>query len=119
MDDQIAIIEKLLRVALDPASSEHEAKSAANLLVNKLRASGVTFEQMRRGLAGVQVAPRVVTVYRGPEGADCRLPWGKHKGRKLCDVFESDPGYVEWLVESADHLPKTLRRAAEELIENA
>lgn len=110
---------KLMRLAIDSGASDEEADTAARMLFRGLRLAGVTFEQMVRGLAGVEIKTRTVFVPTGIDGADCRMPWGKYRGVRLIDVFERDPGYVEWMVGNADRLPQTLKRAAEELIENA
>lgn len=37
-----------------------------------------------------------------PTGLDDELPFGKHEGEKLWIVLETDPTYVQWLIEEAD-----------------
>lgn len=37
-----------------------------------------------------------------PTGLDEELRFGKHEGTKLWVVLESDPRYMQWLIEEAD-----------------
>ena len=35
---------------------------------------------------------------------DDRLSFGKYRGRFICDVLDSDPEYLEWVIDNTTHV---------------
>ena len=104
-------IEKLLRLALDSAASEHEADTAASMLIRHLRASRMTYEDFIVHLG----APAPKTK-RAPVKPDVVMPFGKYKGESIGWLLANNPNYLWWVLDNCDKAPPSLRSAIESIL---
>jgi uncharacterized protein (DUF3820 family) len=93
-------IEKLLRLALDPAAPDGEAKAAALRILHLARTAGVTAEQVLAGVSAVPGDDDSDDVESCPWWEDVVLPFGKYKGETIGDVMRENPGYIRWCAEN-------------------
>jgi uncharacterized protein (DUF3820 family) len=95
---------KLLRLAIDPAAQSGEIATSAEKLINCLRARGVSTAEVFRP-AKAAPAPDDLTLLRA---RNMRMPFGKHRRKRLCDVPLS---YLRWAKNNAEHMSSDLRDA--------
>lgn len=97
---------KLLALALDPAARGNEITTAAEKLINCLRARGVSTSRVFRapkpatsGVAGNTTLARALAM---------RMPFGKHKHKLLRDV---PLPYLRWARDNCNNMSAGLRDA--------
>lgn len=90
-------LEKLLRLALDPASPQGEFETAAVKFIREARFERLTVEQ----ILSPQKQTKRQTVF---------FEFGKHRG---CAVGDVPSDYLLWAIENIEKLNPLLRRAIE------
>jgi hypothetical protein len=98
--------EKLLRLALDPAAHPGEADNAAVALIRSMRKRGVSAyaptgleKEKGHSFTPPPPPPKPPGNYPMDWPGSIEMPWGKHKGKRLCDI---DPGYFRWCLQNLD-----------------
>ncbi len=97
-------LQKLLRLALDPAASEGEIHNASILIVDIARKRGMDKNAFLQAI-GIQ------TTTEGFDYRDIRLDFGKHRGKTVGDIMHIDPGYLYWCNENATHISYAMTKA--------
>lgn len=95
--------EKLLRLALDPAAHPGESDNAAVALIRSMRKRGVsayspTGLEKEKGHSAPP-KPSDHSIYPRDWPGSIQMPWGKHKGKRLCEI---DPSYFSWCIKNLD-----------------
>jgi len=85
-------IEKIARLAFDPAAAEGESVSALTMIARITRKNGIDFDGFRN-LLGVN-AP---TSRLQRTASTIVMPFGKYTGRTLEEIYQADPDYLEWV----------------------
>jgi len=94
---------KILALALDKSCSDGEWQNAAIAFIRLLRNSDSKIETTFQN-----VTPR----YANPYQIIIRMPFGKHKGQKICDLPND---YLEWLAKLPDLKRQLAKAVADEL----
>ncbi len=89
-------LEAVARLALHASTPDAEWQAAAIGFFRILRAAGVEASQL------IEMAPK--------DRPPVRMPYGKHRGRLVADVVQTDPAYAWWAVEKSG-FPLHLREA--------
>lgn len=112
-----ALVEKLLRLALDPAAQPGEWQNAAVAAVRKLRAEGVRdLTEILSEARACRPPPRPASEVFTPRSI---MPFGQYKGRTLKDIAENDPEYLAWVYECCRKISPVLRRQIRRAMEEA
>ena len=91
-------IEKIARLAFDPAAAEGESVNAATMLVQIARKHKIGFGEFKLILGASARLPNSVGI------ASTIVPFGKHKGQSIAQIYQQNPGYLDWLLrEVAGH----------------
>ena len=86
-------IEKMARLAFDPAAAEGEAANALTMIVHITRKNGIDFHGFKKLLGVTAPASRLKQAT-----APVVMPFGKYQGAHLEEIFELDPDYLDWFV---------------------
>ncbi len=86
-------IQKMARLAFDPAAAEGEAGNAAAMLVQIVRKHGLNFDGFKKLLGITSSKPKLRSVF--PPDV---LTFGKYMGQSLEWVFANDPAYLDWIL---------------------
>ena len=86
-------IQKMARLAFDPAAAEGEAGNAAAMLVQIARKHGLNFDGFKNLLGITSNAPRLKS--RFPPDV---MPFGKYEGVSFDEIFEINPSYLDWFL---------------------
>jgi hypothetical protein len=90
--------EKLLRLALDGAAQPGEYSNAATKWIESMRRRGITVET--RFDAYLSPPEEPAEVEREPDPGLVRMPFGKHQGKRFCDVPRT---YLYWIVNNVNN----------------
>ena len=112
---------KLMRVALDPSAGDAESAAYWERARVELRRSGVRADDLHRPAApaAVEVGPQIVVDSGPPVEFDVVMPWGKHKGKTLGEIYQQDSRYLDWCMDNAAAMTGSLRRAVEVVCKGA
>lgn len=102
-------LQKLLRLALDPAASEGEIRNASILIVDIAR---------KRGMGVSAFLQSIGIPTRGFDYQDIQLDFGKHRGKTVGNIMRIDPGYLYWADENATHISRAMKRAIETAVKD-
>ena len=86
-------IEKMARLAFNPAAAEGEAANALTMIVNIAKKNGIDFDGFKK-LLGVTAPGTSVKRTAAP----VVMSFGKYQGMTLDEIFARDPDYLEWFV---------------------
>jgi uncharacterized protein (DUF3820 family) len=86
-----AKLEKIARLAFNPAAKDGEAEAAVIQMVRISRKNEINFEEFK-DLLGVPAEN--LNSYN----QSVRMPFGKYIGRTLEEVFQENPGYLDWIL---------------------
>ena len=103
---------KLLARALDPGTPDAEAELSVKFALRQMRAAGVTVDDLCGGPAE---PPMMMMVVNEPDEFDVIMPFGKHKGKTLRDIYQRAPGYLEWILHNTTPA-QGLRAAIEKVL---
>ena len=95
---------KLLALALDPAARGNEIATSAEKIISLLRARGVSTAEVFRGPKPSPVADDLTLI----RARNMRMPFGKHRRKRLCDVPLS---YLRWAKYNCEDMSADLRDA--------
>ncbi len=85
-------IEKMARLAFDPAAAEGESVAAVTKLVQIARKNSIDFNSFKILLGVTTSAPKSKLSY----SADV-MPFGKYEGLTFEEIFLSNPDYLDWI----------------------
>jgi hypothetical protein len=98
---------KFALLALDPAASEGEIQNCSISLIRSLRRRYRDGHALLRDLAQPATPPPPAVTTYNPY-ANTRMPFGKHRGKRLCEI---DVPYLLWLLSNCRKLDPHLRAA--------
>ena len=88
-------IEKMARLAFDPAATDGESVNAVTLIVHIVRKHGLDFDGFKK-LLGVSGS-----------AADLRgsyppyvMSFGQYRGQHFEDIYQEDPSYLFWILDN-------------------
>jgi uncharacterized protein (DUF3820 family) len=88
-------IQKMARLAFDPAAAEGEAGNAATMIVQIARKNGLNFDGFKKLIGVASSTSRLKPNY--PSGV---MPFGKYEGVAFDEIFESNPSYLDWFLKT-------------------
>jgi len=100
-------IEKMARLAFDPAAAEGESANALTMIVHITRKNGIDFDGFKKLLGFTAPASRLERAT-----APVVMPFGKYQGMNLEEIFELDPDYLEWFVRTVTKQKKLRNQIA-------
>lgn len=86
-------IQKMVRLAFDPAAAEGESVNAATMIVQIVRKHDLGFDGFKKLIGVVSTAPGLKSLY--PPGV---MPFGKYEGVTFDAIFEANPSYLDWFL---------------------
>ena len=102
------IVDKTLRLALDPVAPDGEWQAAAIAFVRKLRREGVR-ELAQLAPPPPPPKPSFTSYHRHEYGP--KMPFGKYKGDPVTDVARAEPDYLIWVLDNCERIGHRLRSA--------
>jgi Putative quorum-sensing-regulated virulence factor len=96
----------LVRLIFDCSASPGEIDNGSVALIRSLRRRYKSGHQLLRDLEQTSAPPPAVTV-RNPF-ADTRMTFGKHRGKRLCDISAD---YLLWCLDNCRDINPYLRNA--------
>ena len=88
-----AKLEKMARLAFNPAAAEGEAANALTMITHITKKNGIDFDGFKKLLG---VAAPASSLKRA--AAPVVMSLGKYQGMTLDEIFDRDPDYLEWFV---------------------
>jgi hypothetical protein len=98
---------KLALLALDPAASEGEIQNCSIALIRSLRRRYRDGHALLRDIAQQSASPPAAVTVHNPY-ANVRMPFGKHRGKRLRDISAD---YLLWTLANCHNLDPHLRTA--------
>lgn len=88
----------------DEDITDRQAVVLYNILktyTKQLARNGIDYSALKKPKAIPKPEPDTSGIRYDPSWDDFEITFGKHKGKSIGEVFEMDPGYLQWLAEKA------------------
>lgn len=107
-----AKIEKLLRLALDPAATAGEAYNCLSAVRTLTGGFDGLVKEFRLLSTAEPRRPQPRHSYNPAE--DTTMPFGKFEGETIMDIARENPGYLRWCLKNIESLDDELRAVIQE-----
>lgn len=92
--DLAAKFEKMGRLAFDPAAEVGESNNAITLMFQMARKSKIGFDDFKMVLGAGSKSSKL------PANAIDPMQFGKYKGMTFDEIYQINPGYLEWILDN-------------------